>query len=266
MTAAVSRPRHAVAKRTEDLRRAPKHRLEMYREEVTPEELEDAERERPKTRADCASAPRPCPFVSCSMNLYLDVQKGTGSVTYHDASRAPEDVPPDQSCALDVADRGGLTLEDMAHLSKLTRERMRQIEAAALRKIALRASFPGSPASVLAGSCDKPGHFDQRGQSEGSSAFSDRDAKKRYVVRETPSSEREEKTERATGERGRMPLSAALRDPSPRARKDACDYAWRLYVRDSVLHGHQKDIVITDSEKFYKGQTRKAKPALARKR
>ncbi len=229
----------------------PLRRLEIYREEVTQEELDEVERTKPRTRGDCESAPRPCPYVSCSMNLYLDVQKGTGSVTYHDASREPEDVPPDQSCALDVADRGGMTLEDLAHLAKLTRERMRQIESAALRKIAIRAASPGSVASDLAGSCNNPGHFEQRGQSEGSSAFSDREAKKRSVKEEATVSDR------ATGERGRMPLSAALRNPTRRAAEDAKGYVWRLFVRASVLHGHQKDIVITDSGKFYKGQTRK---------
>jgi hypothetical protein len=199
--------------------------------------------------------------------LYLDVQAGTGSITFHDASRAPEDVPPDQSCALDVADRGGLTLEDLAHLSKLTRERMRQLESVALEKI--REGQKGSRRFVLREFCDTPGHFDQRGQSEASSSFSDREMKKRgppphaFRRREDGSdpphaAEDGDRMERGTGEQGRMPLSAALRDPSPRARKDACDYTWRLYIRDSILHGHQKDIVITDSGKFYKGQTRKA--------
>ncbi|HUB07073.1 MAG TPA: DNA-binding protein, partial [Myxococcales bacterium] len=48
-----------------------------------PEELklmEQIERLRPKTRADCVNGPRPCLFVSCKHHLYLDVNPNTGSV------------------------------------------------------------------------------------------------------------------------------------------------------------------------------------------
>ncbi len=37
---------------------------------------------RPKTRGECASGPRPCPWVSCRHHLYLDVDKN-GSVIEH---------------------------------------------------------------------------------------------------------------------------------------------------------------------------------------
>ena len=36
--------------------------------------------QRPKTRADCINGPRPCLFVSCKHNLYLDVNPETGSI------------------------------------------------------------------------------------------------------------------------------------------------------------------------------------------
>lgn len=39
------------------------------------------------------------------------------------------------SCSLDVADRGGVTLEEVAPLMNITRERVRQIQAEACQKI-----------------------------------------------------------------------------------------------------------------------------------
>jgi DNA-directed RNA polymerase sigma subunit (sigma70/sigma32) len=41
----------------------------------------------------------------------------------------------DETCCLDVADRGGTTLETIAQLIGLTRERIRQVEVRALLKL-----------------------------------------------------------------------------------------------------------------------------------
>src|SRR3954470_15585872 len=40
----------------------------------------ELEATRPKTRADCVNMERPCPYVSCKYNLYVDVNPRTGSV------------------------------------------------------------------------------------------------------------------------------------------------------------------------------------------
>jgi DNA-directed RNA polymerase specialized sigma24 family protein len=47
----------------------------------------------------------------------------------------PWDVPPDESCALDLADRDGMTLEAIGNVMNITRERVRQIETDALQKL-----------------------------------------------------------------------------------------------------------------------------------
>ena len=40
-----------------------------------------------------------------------------------------------ETCALDVADRGGITLEDVGNLLNLTRERIRQVERSGIDKL-----------------------------------------------------------------------------------------------------------------------------------
>lgn len=92
---------------------------------------EDAER--PATRGECAGGPRPCPFVSCEHHLYLDVS-AAGGIKLNFPDLAPEELT--ESCALDVADRGGLPLEAVGAVLRITRERIRQIEEAACRKLA----------------------------------------------------------------------------------------------------------------------------------
>lgn len=87
---------------------------------------------RPRTRGDCLRVPRPCPWVSCRWNLYLDVSPTTGSVKINFPEREPHEIDPRCSCALDVADRGGVRLEDIALALNMTRERARQIEERAL--------------------------------------------------------------------------------------------------------------------------------------
>jgi len=87
--------------------------------------------DRPKTRGDCARVPRPCPYVACKYTLYLDVSE-TGSIILNFPHLEPGEMPPEQSCALDLAERGAMTLEDIAVVTNLTRERIRQVELKAL--------------------------------------------------------------------------------------------------------------------------------------
>jgi hypothetical protein len=88
---------------------------------------------RPAFRLDCAEGPRPCPFVSCKYHLYLDVSPRTGSIKVNFPDLEVWDMP--NSCALDVADAGGATLEDVGGIMNLTRERIRQLEVKALSRL-----------------------------------------------------------------------------------------------------------------------------------
>lgn len=97
---------------------------------------------RPKTRGDCADGPRPCPWVACRYHLYVDVRPN-GSLRLPFPEQEPWDLP--ETCALDVAERGGLTLEQAGYRTNLTRERVRQLELllfAKLRGLGLEELFP----------------------------------------------------------------------------------------------------------------------------
>jgi hypothetical protein len=88
----------------------------------------------PTFRGECEGGPRPCPLVGCCYNTYL-VVKHNGNITLTHPDRLPEDVPPDESCVLDVADQGYHTLDEVGRILGLTRERIRQIETSAVDKI-----------------------------------------------------------------------------------------------------------------------------------
>jgi Sigma-70, region 4 len=94
---------------------------------------EELEATRPRLRADCAEGARPCPYVSCKFNLYVDVNPRTGSVKMNFPDKELWEIG--DTCALDVADRGGITLEEVGAIMNLTRERVRQLETRGLTKL-----------------------------------------------------------------------------------------------------------------------------------
>lgn len=109
------------------------HRLAIER--ADPDELEDLAAEpRPVIRADCLpgglNEERPCIFASCRFHTSLEVTAGGTLLVNNDWDDGRD------TCALDVADReGGATLEQVGYICGLTRERARQIEEKALRRV-----------------------------------------------------------------------------------------------------------------------------------
>ncbi len=97
------------------------------------ETMREIEERRPRSRADCASGPRPCMFISCKHHLYLDVNPATGSIKLNFPDKEVWELA--DTCALDVADRGGITLEEVGAIMNLTRERIRQVETRGLQKL-----------------------------------------------------------------------------------------------------------------------------------
>ena len=128
--------------RLESLSRMPKHlRLRMVEEaEPYPEDVE-----RPQVRGDCLAGgineARPCPFVSCKHHLGLDVNPYGRPKDMKAASNIRFTFPDHEiwdlahSCVLDVADLGGLPLEEVAIVSNVSRENIRLIEAKSLARL-----------------------------------------------------------------------------------------------------------------------------------
>ncbi len=123
-----SRRKRDVRARTISVKRMTRREVDLVRSSAA-----EPDYDRPKTRADCVNGPRPCPFISCKYHLYLDVSPRTGSIKLNFPDLDVADMPV--SCALDVADAGGATLEDVGAIMNLTRERIRQVEVKALSKL-----------------------------------------------------------------------------------------------------------------------------------
>ncbi len=105
------------------------------------------EYDRPQSRGECSAEARPCPFVTCKFHLYLDVNPETGSIKLNFPDLEVSDMK--ETCALDVADRGGITLEEVGEILNLTRERIRQVEVRGLIKLKMvgpgEEPLPGDP-------------------------------------------------------------------------------------------------------------------------
>jgi len=97
--------------------------------------IESLDSIRPTARGQCERGPRPCPWVSCRFHLYLDVNPESGSIKLNFPDLEVWQMP--ETCALDVADRGGITLEEVGEILNLTRERIRQVEVFGLHKLQL---------------------------------------------------------------------------------------------------------------------------------
>ncbi len=82
------------------------------------------------TRGACRKLPGPCPHAVCRFNLTSERRDSRG------AKPAEAHLPVvHEACALEAADQGGMTLEEIAVRLSLTRERVRQIELGALKKL-----------------------------------------------------------------------------------------------------------------------------------
>jgi len=102
---------------------------------------------RPKTRAECREEARPCPWVACKFHLYLDVNPETGSIKINFPDLEPWDMK--DTCSLDVAERGGITLQEVGEIMNLTRERIRQVEVRGLLKLKMASPSPDEVGAAL---------------------------------------------------------------------------------------------------------------------
>lgn len=83
---------------------------------------------------DGCNSQRPCPWISCQHHLYVDVNQKSGSLKLNFPDRGVWKMK--ETCALDVADRGGITLEEAGEMMNITREGAWNLELGGLLKLA----------------------------------------------------------------------------------------------------------------------------------
>ena len=123
-----TRRKRPIRARTEPIKKMTKEQMRLGRL-LYPE----TDHQQPRTRGECVNGERPCPFVSCKHHLYLDVNAETGSIKYNFPDIEVWEMT--ETCALDITERGGVTLEEVGEIMNLTRERIRQLEMSALTKL-----------------------------------------------------------------------------------------------------------------------------------
>jgi len=121
------RLREGTAARVEKIYKITKEDLEVGRH-LYP----IADVNRPKTRGDCVNGPRPCGFVSCKWHLSIDVTPA-GSIVHNFPDKELDEL--EETCALDVADRGPRECAHVGRLLNVSRSRADQLERRALRLI-----------------------------------------------------------------------------------------------------------------------------------
>lgn len=87
----------------------------------------------PRTRGDCRDGPRPCPWVRCRYHLALDVKEESGAITLNFPSKELSQLK--ETCALDVAERGGVEPSTIGALMNVSAERVRQIQVGGLERM-----------------------------------------------------------------------------------------------------------------------------------
>ncbi len=183
--------------------------------------------ERPKTRGDCVGGQRPCPFVSCKYHLALEVHEH--AIKYNFPHVDVTDM--NETCSLDVADHQGTTLEEVSELLNITRERVRQIERAALKRVQKRAgplrecsdneSLAARPSHGASGAL----HRNLRGPGR---------AKKEA---DEPEEEAEQELDLDWTPSSIWDLSQPETEQRAAA---ACHAIYRAYMDGSIKHGHQQ--------------------------
>lgn len=141
-------PAKRARKRTVSVTRLSKREIAFARAEYGAEAARIAQ-EKPRTYAECEARGlglvRPCPYISCAHHLYLDVDERNGSITINFPDREPTEIP--ETCALGAASRheGGLTLDQVASIVNLTRERIRQYEVRCVATLRRELAARGTP-------------------------------------------------------------------------------------------------------------------------
>ena len=94
---------------------------------------------------------RPCIFVGCRSNLFLDIRGRSGDIQLNFYEEEPETVHPEHSCVLDIAEQGDCTLDEVGEILGVSRERIRQLESlglTTLRRMKSAADLDDEPGAL----------------------------------------------------------------------------------------------------------------------
>ena len=98
--------------------------------------------ERPTTRADCppkdADGRRRCPWISCRHHTWIDIYRAMRRNAPELAAHFDDPLIIKRPCSLDLAEEGGLTLEECGDVLGVSREYIRLVEARATSLIKRR--------------------------------------------------------------------------------------------------------------------------------
>lgn len=91
-------------------------------------------RQTPRTRGACEGGERPCRYTACRHHLHAEDERAGRP---WGGRRAPPlvVVHSEETCSLDVAERGGLSRTQVGEVMGLGYERVRQLELRALAKL-----------------------------------------------------------------------------------------------------------------------------------
>ena len=126
-----SRRKRAIRARTISVKRMTKRELELGR--MLYPEVED-DRAPAHARASASAASGPARSSRASTTSTSTCRRGPGAIKLNFPDLEVWEMT--ETCALDVADRGGTTLEEVGAIMNLTRERIRQVEVKGLAKLA----------------------------------------------------------------------------------------------------------------------------------
>ena len=92
---------------------------------------------RPLVWGDCqpggSNESRPCPWVTCRYHLWSSQRMAGGRGTF--TVKGPPPWEMSETCALDVAEKGGLELDTVGALLGLSMQRVHQLQEGAMAKM-----------------------------------------------------------------------------------------------------------------------------------
>lgn len=114
---------HSVKVSVSKAKRKTRQRQRIF--DFEPELTEELQALRPRCRRDCVDGPRPCPWVGCKYHLFGDFDDEDGSFSCNHPGKEPWEL--EHTCALDLADQGPLSTEQIGAAIGVGAERARQI-------------------------------------------------------------------------------------------------------------------------------------------